>query len=134
MVTIMYITREADYAIRIVACLAGRGERVLAKSISDETGVSLRFSLKILSKLVSAGLVKSFKGTNGGYILADKPSDITLRQAIEAVDGTYGLNRCLREDHVCENSDSGCYFRDVFAEISEIVRLKLDEVTFDMAE
>ena len=57
---------EADYAVRIVHCLAKNGQRMDAKSISDETGVTLRFSLKILRKLVSAGIIKSYKGTQGG--------------------------------------------------------------------
>lgn len=44
-----------------------RVEKVGAKTISEMTGVTLRFSLKILRKLVAAGIVKSFKGTQGGY-------------------------------------------------------------------
>ena len=44
----MHITLESDYAVRIVYCLAQRGTRMNAASIAEETGVTLRFSLKIL--------------------------------------------------------------------------------------
>ena len=44
-----------------------------AKKISSEANVTLRFSLKILGKLVAGGVVKSFKGTQGGYELAREP-------------------------------------------------------------
>ena len=59
----MHITLEADYAIRIVQVLAQNQRRLDAKTISEMTGVTLRFSLKILRKLVAAGIIKSFKGT-----------------------------------------------------------------------
>ena len=46
----MRMTHEADYAIRVVYCLAEAGEKVSAKDISERTGVSLRFALKILDR------------------------------------------------------------------------------------
>ena len=91
----MHITLEADYAVRIVHCLAKNGQRMDAKSISDETGVTLRFSLKILRKLVSAGIIKSYKGTQGGYEIARPLEEITLNDVIETVEGPFALSRCL---------------------------------------
>ena len=61
----MRITHEADYAIRVACCLAFSGEKIGAKQISESTGVTLRFALKILRKLIQADIVKSFKGANG---------------------------------------------------------------------
>ena len=49
----MHITLESDYAVRIVSRLARQGGRMDAKRIAEETGVTLRFSLKILRKLVT---------------------------------------------------------------------------------
>ena len=66
----MHITLESDYAIRIVVFLAQQGKRADAKLISENTEVSLRFALKILRKLVSGGIIRSYKGTTGGYELA----------------------------------------------------------------
>ena len=48
----MRITLESDYALRIISALAIHNEVVDAKTISDETSVTLRFTLKILHKLV----------------------------------------------------------------------------------
>ena len=59
----VHITLEADYAVRIVQVLAQSNKRLDAKTISEMTGVTLRFSLKILRKLVAAGIIRSFKGT-----------------------------------------------------------------------
>ena len=66
----MYITLEADYAVRILLYLYEQGKRCDAKTISEDTEVTLRFALKILRKLAAVGLVRSFKGFKGGYEVA----------------------------------------------------------------
>ncbi len=129
----MHMTQEADYAVRIVYCLARERERRDAKYISENIGVSLRFSLKILRKLVASGIVKSFKGQRGGYELAKAPADVTLKDVIETVDGPYALNKCLRTDidHECSMDDASCCaFRAVYADISKTITEKLDAVNF----
>lgn len=128
----MNITLESDYAVRIVGCLCEAGKRLDANSISDRTAVSLRFSLKILRKLVAAGIVVSFKGTQGGYELARKPQDITLKDVIEAIDGKYAISKCLTDSYECSRGMSGkCGYQKVFIEISQMVNAKLEEYTFD---
>ena len=87
----MHITLEADYAIRIVQVLAQSQKRLDAKTISEMTGVTLRFSLKILRKLVAAGIVKSFKGTQGGYEIGRALDEISLGEVIETIEGSYYL-------------------------------------------
>ncbi|MEG1943202.1 MAG: Rrf2 family transcriptional regulator [Angelakisella sp.] len=130
----MHITLEADYAVRIVQCLAKSGSRLDAKKISDNTGVTLRFSLKILRKLVSEGVVKSFKGTKGGYELARPPEDISLADVIETVEGKYALARCVSEhDYQCNRNTELCgicRFHKIYSEISELVQQKLEAVNF----
>ena len=129
----MHITLESDYAVRIVSCLAQSGGRMDAKKISGETGVTLRFSLKILRKLVTGGLVRSYKGTKGGYELARPANEISLCDVIEVVEGPFALSRCVGEQNYSCNRDGGgpsCRFRQVYAEISEEVRRRLDEVRF----
>ena len=87
----MVMTLEADYAVRIVEYLTKHPERRDAKTISVETQIPLRFSLKILRELVAEGLVCSFKGAKGGYTLAKSPEEITLRQVIELVEDLPGI-------------------------------------------
>ncbi|MCI7767758.1 MAG: Rrf2 family transcriptional regulator [Oscillospiraceae bacterium] len=127
----MCLTLESDYAVRIIGCLASENKRIDAKNISERTGVSLRFSLKILRKLVSAGLVRSFKGMQGGYELARSPAEITMLDVIETVEGDYYLNRCHEDEFVCtRGAKDCCCYQNVFNEINETVSKKLASYTF----
>lgn len=128
----MHMTLEADYAVRIVERLTLLKDRQDAKTISEKTQVPLRFALKILRKLVSEGIVKSYKGTHGGYMLAKKPAEISLRQVIEAVEGPYMISRCLQDEYACDHAQ--CNFHRIYEEVSELVRTKLDAYTFDKIE
>ena len=127
----MQLTLEADYAVRIISVLCTGNARTDAKTISEKATVSLRFALKILRKLVSAGLVDSFKGTQGGYMLKKAPADINLREVIEAIEGTYYFSRCLSPDSGCNRGMSGvCCYQRAFSEITDIVREKLESYNF----
>ena len=129
----MFITLESDYAVRIVGCLAAENRRMDARTLSENNCVSLRFALKILRKLVTADIVRSYKGTQGGYELAKPASEISVKDVIEAVEGKYTLSRCLTEEHDCNRSMSGkCQYQKVFAKISGIVEKELESYTFDM--
>lgn len=131
----MHITLEADYAVRMVEFLAALQSRQDAGTIAENTNVPQRFCLKILRNLAAAGIVKSYKGSRGGYELAAPPEQVTLRQVIEAVEGPYQLSRCVGKEHDCAGSCSrefacDCRFQQVYREISQMVREKLDSVTF----
>lgn len=128
----MRITQEADYAVRIVDCLARQGKRLDAGRISETTEVTLRFTLKILRKLVMSGIVVSYKGVRGGYELARKPEDINLRQVIEAVDGPIAISKCLCGELPCSQTDSdcGCYYHKIFADVSKAIQEKFESINF----
>ena len=132
----MHITLEADYAVRIVNCLAKNKVRMDAKSIAAYTGVTLRFSLKILRKLVANGIVRSFKGTQGGYELAKAADEISLGEVIEIVEGPITISRCVGaspEEYQCsrvEEADCECRFSRTYAEVAKLVREKLDAIHF----
>ena len=132
----MHITLESDYAVRIVDCIASaRGRRIDAKTIAEQTGVTLRFSLKILHKLTASGIVRSYKGAKGGYELARNADTISLRDVIETVEGVYTFSRCLDPDYSCRCDHNtcrqgSCRFQRVYDDISEVVRERLSKTTF----
>jgi Rrf2 family protein len=85
----MKLTRASSYALHAMAYLAQKkSEKPIASHIiADERKIPERFLLKILKPLVSARMLDSIKGPNGGYKLRKQPSDITMLDIIEAVEG-----------------------------------------------
>jgi len=85
----MKLTRASSYALHAVVYLAQQQTEKPTAShhIARARGIPERFLLKLLKPLVSARLLDSVKGPNGGYKLLRKPADITLLEIIEAVDG-----------------------------------------------
>ena len=100
----MTITREADYAMRITVLLAQSEALIDAKAIAEQSYVPYRFTLKILRKLVCAGIAKSYRGVNGGYLLNQPADAVTLKDIIEAIDGPIAINRCIAEPELCQNT------------------------------
>ena len=128
----MQINLETDYAVRIVDCLARSGERLDAGEISTRTGVTAGFSLKILRKLVSGGVVKSFRGAKGGYVLAREPGEITLKEVIEIIGGPIAIAKCQCEGYVCDHpEDKACAFHSVFHQLTQELSDRLEKITFD---
>ena len=85
----MKLTRASSYALHAVAYMAQqKSDRPVAShKIAQERGIPERFLLKVLKPLVSARVLTSIKGPNGGYKLARPATDISVLEIVEAVDG-----------------------------------------------
>ncbi len=127
----MRITLESDYALRILSALATHKEIVDAKTLAEETSVTINFTLKILRKLVNCKMVKSYKGVRGGYSLNIPPEKITLKLVIEEIDGPIAIVRCLESQETCSlNQDkTACIYHHIFDTISLDVAKKLAGIT-----
>jgi Rrf2 family protein len=95
------LSSEGRYALRALIYLAWVGERVTADRISTEAHIPRRLLARVLAKLSHAGLVQSEQGRGGGSRLARPAGKITLREAVEAVEGPFGVVRCIMEDRAC---------------------------------
>lgn len=128
----MQITLEADYAVRMTYILAQTKKRLSAENLAEQGGLTVRFALKILQKLVGAGLVKSFKGVGGGYEIAKQPKEISLYDIVMVIDGPVHIARCVRGDYECTREKEGvCPFQCAFEEVSKSVREQLAAKTLD---
>ena len=127
----MRITQESDYALRIVTALALANGRVDAGTLSEETSVTPRFTLKILHKLVRGGIVSSSKGANGGYRLSRPAENLTMKDVIEVIEGPIVIARCLHTYEDCSQNGmtkSECRYHHIFREVSSQVAEKFDAI------
>ncbi len=130
----MRITHAADYAIRLTYCLAMHDTVVGTKVIAEETGVSLRFALKILQKLVQSEIIVSFQGKKGGYKLNRSPEKISIGEIVESIDGPLEITHCLAGEFACTRMGSKkaeCEFHQAFQSVNAAIRQQLYALTLD---
>lgn len=118
----MQITRASDYAVRVMIHLAGLplGSTVRQSELSQATDVSGHFLSKVLQQLVRSRLIRSQRGSGGGYALAVPATRVSLLEVVEAIEGPVRLNQCLMEGPSCERK-SWCPAHQVWAEAQAAV-------------
>ena len=120
----MQITRAGEYAVLGLMCLARRsaGSVVMIDEVSREEHIPKSFAAKIFQSLVRGGLVKSNRGSGGGFTLLKPAKEITVLHVIEAIEGKIAFQRCLSEDEPkCEHS-GGCALCGLFEQAQDQVK------------
>jgi Rrf2 family transcriptional regulator, iron-sulfur cluster assembly transcription factor len=100
--------KRADYAIRATVDLArhyGNGARRKSREIADEMAIPLSFLPQILAELVRDGIVTSVAGPGGGYSLARPPSEVSLLDVVQAVEGEFRSTECVLRGGPCRWDD-----------------------------
>ena len=93
----------------------------MIETLCAEEEVPMSFLGKIFQSLAKAGIVKSARGSGGGFSLARLPSEISALDIIEAIEGPIALQRCLDLDEGCEHS-RGCALCGLLAEAQDRVK------------
>jgi Rrf2 family protein len=124
----MKISQKLEYACRAMTQLAKYHDgRTLTRleDLAQREAVSGNFLVQILNDLRRAGLIESRRGKAGGYLLAKRADQITLRQVVEAVDPS--LVQCS----VTREGESGQAVRRAWDEISKGLQDSLDQITME---
>lgn len=101
----MKISTKSRYAIRLLVELAKTDDLdqpMPLKQIAKNQGISANYVESISSKLTRSGYITSFKGVNGGYLLAKEPRDISVGEIMRLMESTYF------EIHCVKNPDINC--------------------------
>ena len=94
------ITREADYGILLMTCLAqADGQSLSAAALAQQRRLPLPMVSKILKTLARAGLLVSQRGALGGYSLARPAAAISAADIIGALEGPIAITECSGENH-----------------------------------
>lgn len=102
----MLMTREMDYALRILRALH-QGGQLSAASIAQKEQIPKATTLKVLKELLAAGLVSGLRGVNGGYVLNCPCETLYLRDLFRALGEPVFVNRCQMPGYRCENNPGG---------------------------
>jgi Rrf2 family protein len=100
----MILSTRSDYGLVLLTYLARSGEKHMSLSeIAKRTGLSLYYLEQIANALRRKRLIKSIRGTEGGYKLAKKTSDISLYEIIKTLDGAVTFTKCSQKGCVCKS-------------------------------
>jgi Rrf2 family iron-sulfur cluster assembly transcriptional regulator len=116
----MKLTSKGRYAVMALADLAKFNSMnpVSLRDISLRQGISLDFLEQIFSKLKKNNIVKSIRGTHGGYILTKNPKEIKLANIFNAVDEKIKTVQCKKESkRGCNGKTSKCITHNLWDEL-----------------
>lgn len=129
--TDMIISKTLDYAVRTLMYLGKQpgGKTILMKEIAENQKIPLSYLAKVMRQLVRAGIVFSEFGPNGGYSLKKAPSEITLKQVYEAVEGELKMIECFDTPGSYCIFTSCCGQADIWHEIEAKLVNILENIT-----
>ena len=123
------ITKETDYAITLVAFIAGHpaGEILTARQAAEWSGLSQPMVSKILKSLTRGRIIASHRGVGGGYSLARSPEETTVAAVIRALEGPISMVECGAQPGQCVQ-ERVCPARVNWARISRVVEQTLERI------
>jgi FeS assembly SUF system regulator len=127
----MRLSSMADYAVVTMSAAARHcgGMRVSAAELAAETGLPVPTVQKLVSRLTSAGLLRSTRGVGGGLKLARPAAAITLADIIEAVEGPIALTQCVDDARSDCGLDACCSVKPHWPIVNEALRGALSQVS-----
>ena len=95
----MKISTKGRYALRIMINLArhDEGSYIRLKDIAERQNITLKYMEQIMPLLTKAGYVRSYRGNNGGYMLARKPEEYTVGDILRTTEGSMAPIACIED-------------------------------------
>lgn len=124
----MKISTRARYGARLMLELGlYYSEPMFLKDIAKLEDISEKYLSQIIIPLKAAGLVTSFRGAHGGYVLTRPPENITLKEIVGVLEGDFSLVGCIKNPSECPRV-CVCVARDLWSNLSEKISQTLESV------
>lgn len=118
-------SEAASLALHTAVVLAQNPDKLLTtREIAGELGVSEAHLAKVLQRLVRCGLVHSFRGPGGGFVLASPAETVALLEIYQAIEGPVRAHHCLFDKPVCNGNDCilGGLLTSVHSQVEDYLR------------
>lgn len=126
----MKISTKGHYAVQAMVDLATQPANfpVPLSNISLRQNISLNYLEQLFLKLRKAKLVKSVRGPGGGYLLAKKPSEVSIGEIFAAVDENLILSDCVDNSSFCSKTQK-CLTQVLWRKVTESLKNTLYSIT-----
>jgi len=123
-----YITREQDYALRIISTLAAlnKNDQLPVSELSRRLYISKNFAARIVHKLTKNGILVTTQGKYGGVSLKKRADKLSVYEVLSTIGFKTKFNQCLDERFPCEFSNK-CLFHSFFDEEEKKLHEKLKQ-------
>lgn len=128
----MKLSTKGRYGLKAMLDLAVHNSdgQVVLKSIAERQGISENYLEQLFASLKKDKLVKSIRGSQGGYTLGDTPGNISVGSILRALEGSMAPVECVNEDHEGECSRHGfCVTRGIWLKIRDSINAVIDSTT-----
>ncbi len=125
------ISTKGRYALRLMLDLAlHKSDGYIAlKDIAQRQGVSKKYLEQIVPLLNKAGVVKTTRGYQGGYMIADNPDKYTVGTILRITEGSLAPVSCLDENpNTCERAET-CMTLGVWKGLNDVITEYVDSIT-----
>ena len=133
----MKITTRGRYALVLMLDMVtnSNGSPIKLKDIAERQNISDKYLEQIVSALNKAGLIRSIRGSQGGYLLVRKPEEYTVGEILRITEGNMAPVPCLEyEENQCNKQES-CVSVILYKKINDAINSVIDTVTLaDMYE
>ena len=126
----MRLSTRARYGARLMLELAlnvNKGN-IFLKDIAEREDISEKYLSHLVIPLKASGLISSTRGAHGGYKLAKNPSQITLKEIVQTLEGGISCVECVKNPYVCPRV-SKCVTRAIWEKVDEKISEALDSIT-----
>ena len=125
------MSTKGHHATRIMIFLAGSPARPVSKAeIGGAEDISAGYLQQLMTTLTDAGLVRSYRGKNGGFTLARPAQDISVRQVIQATEGALELAPCLAAPQDCLRAET-CSAHVLWCQATDMVNDLFDRTSIE---
>lgn len=127
----MKISTKGRYALRMMIDLAEHddGQYIRLKDIATRQEITLKYLEQIIPQLTRCGLVRSYRGNNGGYMLTRPPAEYKVGEIIRALEGSLAPVACIADNpNRCPRQES-CATLDFWEGLWKVVNDYMDSVT-----
>lgn len=124
----MKLSKKSRYGLRALIDLSvsSKAEHVALGGIAERNNISPQYLEQVFASLRRAGIVKSLKGPQGGYLLNREADRITVSQILEALEGTYHIEA----EEVSETSD----YKEAAQSIQSLVIDRVNDMLDDILQ
>lgn len=126
----MKVSTKGRYGLRAIIDLSlnSNGDYVSLISIAERQNISKNYLEQVFSALRKTGIVKSVKGSQGGYLLNGKTSEIKVGDVLRALEGDLSV---VKDEENINNKIERCIKKNLWDKIDEQVFKVIDNITLE---